>query len=100
MLQLLCLLLVFNGKVERSVDVEFVEVFAGVGEISRACRAQGMVGSSHDIQYSSHFDLCNRCGFLYPGLSFRGFILELKSIVWHFQSCASEQGWLGNRLIQ
>jgi len=79
-LQLVCLLLVFNSRVERSVDVEFVEVFAGVGEISRACREQGLQGSSHDIAYSSHFDLCSRCGFLYHGLSFRGYILGPKSI--------------------
>ena len=66
-LQLLCMLLTFNVKVDHSPDVQFVEVFAGVAEISRACRAEGMVGSSHDISYSSHFDLCNRTGFLYHG---------------------------------
>ena len=68
-LMLLCLLLIFNGKVERTVDVEYVEVFAGVAEISKACRAHGMVGSSHDLTYSPHYDLCGRTGFLYHGLS-------------------------------
>ncbi|CAL1162886.1 unnamed protein product [Cladocopium goreaui] len=63
-LMLLCLLLIFNGKVERTVDVEYVEVFAGVAEISKACRAHGMVGSSHDLAYSPHYDLCGRTGFL------------------------------------
>ena len=67
-LMLLCLLLTFNGKVERTVDVEYVEVFAGVAEISKACRAHGMIGSSHDINYSSHYDLCERTGFLYHGI--------------------------------
>ena len=50
------------------MNVEFVEVFAGVAEISKACRAHGLVGSSHDITYSAHYDLCGRTGFLYHGL--------------------------------
>ena len=62
------------------MDVEFVEVFAGVAEISRACRAQGMVGSSHDIAYSSHFDLCDRCGFLCHRLCFMEWILGPTSV--------------------
>lgn len=63
-LQLLTLLLLFNESVERTVDVQFVEVFAGMAEISRAFAEQGMVGSAHDIRFSSHFDLCGRVGFL------------------------------------
>ncbi len=63
-LMLLCLLLVFNEKVERTSDVQFVEVFAGKAEISKAMFEQGLVGSAHDIRYSSHFDLCGTVGFL------------------------------------
>ena len=69
-LMLLYLLLTYNQKVDHSVNVNFVEVFAGVGEISKACRSQGMIGSAHDISYSSHYDLCGRTGFLYPGSCF------------------------------
>lgn len=66
-LMLLCLLLTFNQRVDQTPDVEFVEVFAGAAEISRACRRNGMIGSAHDIRFSTHFDLCGRTGFLYLG---------------------------------
>ena len=67
-LMLLCLLLVFNSKVDCAPNsVQFVELFAGVGEISKACRARGMIGSSHDLSYSAHYDLCERSGFLHHG---------------------------------
>ena len=63
----LCLLLVHNVKVERTCDVQYIEVFAGAAEVSHAFRQVGMVGSSHDIEYSPHYDLCGRTGFLYHG---------------------------------
>ena len=66
-MMLLCLLLMFNSQVPRTCDVEYVELFAGAAQISRHCFGQGMVGSSHDIEYSSHFDLCGRTGFLNHG---------------------------------
>ena len=66
-LMLVVLLLTCNEKVSWVTDVEFVEVFAGVAEISKAMIEQGMTGSAHDIRYSSHFDLCGRVGFLKPG---------------------------------
>lgn len=66
-LMLLVLLLLFNTKVDRKCNIEYVEVFAGAAEISKACLANGMVGSSHDISYGPHFDLCGRAGFLCPG---------------------------------
>ena len=67
-MMLVCLLLMFNEKVPRTCDVQFVELFAGVAQISQNCALQGMVGSAHDIEYSSHFDLCGRTGFLNHGV--------------------------------
>ena len=97
-LMLLCLLLTFNGKVERTVDVEYVEVFAGVAEISKACRAHGMIGSSHDINYSSHYDLCERTGFLYHGI-IRFFELNWTSGFWTPIICSNcLASYIGRRI--
>ena len=64
-LMLVVLLLGFNNSIPQSVELNFVELFAGQGCVSLAMRASGFVGTSHDIDYSKHMDLCSVAGFLF-----------------------------------
>ena len=69
MLMLLLLLLSFNQKLPQQVDVQFVETFAGQGEISKYLRELGMRGSTHELNLSpGYMDLTSTCGFLQLGL--------------------------------
>jgi hypothetical protein len=43
---------------------DFVEVFAGDAAVTLACWNKGLVGSSHDIRYTSLMDLTSNHGFL------------------------------------
>ena len=63
-LMLLVILLGSNKSIPQSMDLNFVELFAGQGCVSLAMRASGFIGSSHDINYSSYMDLCSVAGFL------------------------------------
>lgn len=64
-LMLVLLLLQFNTKVPSGPGVEFVELFAGQGEASRALRSSGLSGSMHDINLAPQLmDLCQPTGFL------------------------------------
>lgn len=51
----------------REPPVQFIELFAGKGEVSQAFREQGWTGSSHDINTSPYMDLCTAVGFLLLG---------------------------------
>ena len=64
-LMLVVILLANNSSIPQSVDLDFVELFTGQGCVSLAMRASGFVGTSHDIDYSKHMDLCSRSGFLF-----------------------------------
>ena len=43
---------------------DFVEVFAGDAAVTLACWDRGMVGSCHDISYTSLMDLTTTHGFM------------------------------------
>ena len=49
-------LLTSNSRVPQRLDVEFVECFAGDGEVSLALWGAGLKGSSHDLRYSNLMD--------------------------------------------
>ena len=63
-LQLIVILMLFNRKVDKTMDGDFIEFFSGQGEVSRGLRDRGLVGSSHDINNSELMDLCSISGFL------------------------------------
>ena len=66
---MLCLLLLnFNQKVRRSPRLDFVEVWAGKAEVSKALRKAGLVGSALDILHSPLYDVCSVSGFLPLGM--------------------------------
>ena len=58
-------LLVSNTKIPQHQDVEFVECFAGDGEVSLALWNAGFRGSSHDVRYSKLMDFCTPHGFAF-----------------------------------
>ena len=62
-LVLAIVLLAANPKIPQRGDVEFVECFAGEGQISSALWGAGMTGSSHDIRYSNLMDFCSSHGY-------------------------------------
>ncbi|CAK9097229.1 unnamed protein product [Durusdinium trenchii] len=64
-LMLLILLLNFNAAIDHRQDVQFCEVFAGQGEVTKSLRALGLRGTCHDISYSHEYmDLTSTVGFL------------------------------------
>lgn len=63
---ILCIvLLAANPKIPRDQQVDFVECFAGAGEVSFALWNAGLRGSSHDIRYSNLMDFCSPHGFAF-----------------------------------
>ena len=65
-LMLLILLLNFNAAIDHRQDVQFCEVFAGQGEVTKSLRALGLKGTCHDISYSHEYmDLTSTAGFLF-----------------------------------
>lgn len=66
----------------RHVENNFVEMFAGEGAITSALRDAGLVGSSHDIQFSNLMDMCSVHGFLYRGCTLFKLWCFLASFFW------------------
>ena len=64
---ILVILLGFHNDLPQQVDLQFVELFAGTCSISLGLMANGLRGSSHDIEMSSYMDLTSTAGFLYLG---------------------------------
>ena len=65
---LLVILIIHNPKVKND-RLDFVELFAGRGEVSQALRrVNGWRGSSHDLLTSGFMDMCTTTGFLHLGL--------------------------------
>lgn len=63
---LLIVLLVQNDKLAPASNEKvnnFVEVFAGNGAISLACWHRGLIGSAHDIKYTTLMDMASVHGF-------------------------------------
>ena len=63
---LLIVLLVQNDKLAPASNEKvnnFVEVFAGNGAISLACWHRGLIGSAHDIKYTTLMDMSSVHGF-------------------------------------
>lgn len=66
---MLCLvLLAFNQKAPQSPKLDFVEVWAGQAEVSKAFRSVGLVGSARDILHNPLHDVCSVTGFLSLGI--------------------------------
>ena len=63
-------LLTSNSRVPQRLDVEFVECFAGDGEVSLALWGAGLKGSSHDLRYSNLMDFCTPHGFACLGFNY------------------------------
>lgn len=72
-LVLLIVLLVANSKVPQTQDVEFVELFAGDGQVSMALWECGLKGSSHDIRYNKLMDLLTPHGFAWLAIVLKNF---------------------------
>ena len=53
-----------------AVQNDFVEVFAGDAAVTLACWNRGLIGSCHDVRYTSLMDLTSNHGFLFLGLHF------------------------------
>ena len=64
---ILVILLGFHSDLPQQVDLQFVELFAGTCSISLGLMANGLRGSSHDIEMSRYMDLSSTAGFLYLG---------------------------------
>lgn len=60
-------LLAANPRIPQRGDVEFVECFAGDGQVSLALWGAGLTGSSHDLRYSKLMDFCSSHGFAFLG---------------------------------
>ena len=90
-----------------SLQNDFVEVFAGDAAVTLACWNKGLVGSCHDIRYTSLMDLSTTHGFLLLDctlLSFTqscapGITVHLEQSSLHFRNCiasyiaSSSRGW-------
>ena len=64
-LQLVVVLLMHVPFVSKTCDLQFVELFAGRGEVTGALRSElGWRGSAHDLEHSTYMDLCSTHGFL------------------------------------
>ena len=66
-LMLLLVMLTQNSKLaipDHQLANEFVEVFAGDAAVSLALWDRGLVGSCHDIRYTSLMDMSSNHGFL------------------------------------
>ena len=63
MLLVLVLLIIHNPKIKED-RLDFVELFAGRGEVSESFRRNGLRGSSHDLLTSGFMDICTTAGFL------------------------------------
>lgn len=51
--------------IRKACDLDFVELFAGRGEVTGALRRElGWNGSAHDLNHSPYMDLCSTTGFL------------------------------------
>ena len=62
---MLCLLLLsFNEKIPRGPHLDFVEVWAGKAEVTKALRAIGFRGVAFDILHNELYDVCTVTGFL------------------------------------
>lgn len=84
---LLIVLLVQNDKLAPASNEKvnnFVEVFAGSGAISLACWQRGLIGSAHDIKYTTLMDMS----------SVHGFALLVQILRLHFLG-----GWVSNIVI-
>ena len=67
-LMLLVILVLSNTKITCQPALNFVELFAGRGEVSQALRRiNGWSGSSHDLETSGFMDMCSTSGFLHLG---------------------------------
>ena len=55
------------GLPEPQPQNNFVEVFAGDAAVSLACWKRGMIGSAHDVRYSTLMDLTTDHGFALLG---------------------------------
>ena len=66
-LVLAIVLLAANPRIPQRGDVEFVECFAGDGQVSLALWGAGLTGSSHDLRYSKLMDFCSSHGFAFLG---------------------------------
>ena len=57
----------FHTAIPQQVNLDYVELFAGMGCVSLGLMSGGFRGSSHDIDHSSRMDLTTVSGFLYLG---------------------------------
>lgn len=64
-LMILVVMLAFHEKIPQNINLDYVELFAGMGCVSLGLMATGKKGSSHDIDLSSYMDLTTVTGFLY-----------------------------------
>ena len=81
----LILVMVMLGQsptVVRTPDIpnDFVEVFAGDAAVTLACWNRGLVGSCHDVRYTSLMDLTSTHGFLFLGLHMFAFNIVVKFV--------------------
>ena len=73
---LVCLLTIWNTQLHHKSDRNFLEVFAGRGEITRALRAANLRGAAIDIDHHPAFDLTTPAGFVHYTRAFGEFIAE------------------------
>ena len=76
-------LLTANSRVPQRLDVDFVECFAGDGEVSLALWGAGLKGSSHDLRYSNLMDFCTPHGFACLGFTYILYICFASVQVWY-----------------
>lgn len=79
---LVMVMLGHSPTVVRTPDIpnDFVEVFAGDAAVTLACWNRGLVGSCHDVRYTSLMDLTSTHGFLFLGLHMFAFKIAVKSV--------------------
>ena len=66
-LVLAIVLLAANPRISQHGNVDFVECFAGDGQVSLALWGSGLTGSSHDLRYSKLMDFCSSAGYAFLG---------------------------------
>ena len=64
---ILVVMLGFHAELPQQMNLQYVELFSGMGCVSLGMMAHGLQGSSHDIALSSYMDLTTTSGFLYLG---------------------------------
>ena len=72
-LMLLLVMLTHNPKLavpENQLQNQFVEVFAGDAAVTLAMWDRGLIGSCHDVRYTSLMDMTSDHGFLLLGQTY------------------------------